>query len=227
MSSLFVGLSALKRTRIIFKLTLICTLYSAVFLCVFIDIANAEKLYVVKGRNGSVTFTSRKPKKGVNYRLYIPKNKRFSKPSLRVGRIVVIGHRYYSSIRRIAKKQKIEPALVKAVVHVESAFNPRAKSNKGAMGLMQLMPATALMYGVKNAYNAEENLKGGVRHLAMLLDRYKGNLTLALAAYNAGVGAVDKYSSVPPYKETVDYVKRVKKALEVYRCVDAGRNRCS
>jgi soluble lytic murein transglycosylase-like protein len=99
---------------------------------------------------------------------------------------------------------------VRAVVQVESAFNPYAKSSKGAMGLMQLMPETARQYGVTNAFNPIENIRAGVAYLRALLDRYRNNEELALAAYNAGPGAVDKHGqSVPPYRETRDYVAQI------------------
>ena len=109
-----------------------------------------------------------------------------------------------------AREQGIRPDLVRAVIQVESAFNPRARSHKGAMGLMQLMPATARELGVRNAYDPLENIRGGVTYLRMLLDQFNGNEELALAAYNAGAGAVNKYGgTVPPYRETRDYVSRI------------------
>jgi len=109
-----------------------------------------------------------------------------------------------------SRNHGIRADLVRAVVQVESAFDPRARSPKGALGLMQLMPATARLYSVLDAFNPAENIRGGVAYLRSLLDRYQNNEELALAAYNAGPGAVDKYSQkVPPYRETKNYVKQI------------------
>ena len=116
-------------------------------------------------------------------------------------------------ITRYASNNGVRRDLVRAVIQVESAFNPAALSNKGAMGLMQLMPATARQLGVRNAFDPVENIRGGVAYLRQLLDRYSGDERLALAAYNAGPGAVDRNGqTVPPYRETRDYVSRVKHA---------------
>jgi soluble lytic murein transglycosylase-like protein len=104
----------------------------------------------------------------------------------------------------------LSPDFVRAVIQAESAFNPWARSPKGAMGLMQLMPQTAAEYRVLNAYDPGENIRAGVAYLRSLLDRYNNDESLALAAYNAGPNAVDRYGAVPPYKETRNYVARIK-----------------
>ncbi len=117
---------------------------------------------------------------------------------------------YDSLIQQHANRHGIRADLGRAVIQVESAFNPRAVSPKGAMGLMQLMPATAKELGVADPFNPAENIRAGVTYLRRLLDRYGDDERLALAAYNAGPGAVDKYGAqVPPYKETQNYVQKV------------------
>jgi hypothetical protein len=117
--------------------------------------------------------------------------------------------RYQDEIKEIAGRYGLSPSLVESVIRVESAFNASAVSRAGAQGLMQLMPRTATSLGVRNAFDPRQNIEGGVRHLRYLVDRYPGNLALALAAYNAGAGAVDTYRGIPPYPETQDYVRRI------------------
>jgi hypothetical protein len=117
--------------------------------------------------------------------------------------------RFGDEIREVAARHGVAADLVEAVIRVESAFNPRAVSNKGAQGLMQLMPRTASSLGVRNAFDPRENIDGGVRHLRYLLDRYPGNVPFALAAYNAGEKAVDHYRGIPPYAETQQYVQKI------------------
>jgi soluble lytic murein transglycosylase-like protein len=117
---------------------------------------------------------------------------------------------YDDLIREQAALNSVRPALVHAMIQVESAFDPTAVSPKGAMGLMQLMPATAATFGVGNPFNPRENVRAGVAYLRQLLDRYGEDEGLALAAYNAGPGAVDRYGqAVPPYRETRNYVSKI------------------
>ena len=108
-----------------------------------------------------------------------------------------------------AKKFDVDAALISAVIKAESDFNPREISNKGARGLMQLMPATAARFGVSNAFNPTANIDGGVHYLRWLLDTFEGNADLAVAAYNAGEGNVWKYNGVPPFRETIHYINRI------------------
>jgi soluble lytic murein transglycosylase-like protein len=128
---------------------------------------------------------------------------------LRVPEAARTGPAFAREIRETAERYGVNPGLVEAVIRVESAFNPWAVSRKGAQGLMQLMPQTASALGVKDSFNPKQNIDGGVRHLRYLLDRYPGNLALAVAAYNAGEGAVDYYRGIPPYPETRQYVQKV------------------
>jgi soluble lytic murein transglycosylase-like protein len=124
---------------------------------------------------------------------------------------------YEYAINTAAKKYRVDPALVRAVIHAESAFRPGARSKKGALGLMQLMPATARDMEVADAMAPEDNIFGGVRYLAWLLSENGGNTTLATAAYNAGPGAVKRHKGIPPYEETQTYVKRVKLLHDRYK----------
>lgn len=118
---------------------------------------------------------------------------------------------YVDIINTACGRHGVDPALVHAVVKVESDFNPYALSRKGAMGLMQLMPQTAVVMNVGNSFNPQENIDGGVKYLRYLIDRYEGNLQLALAAYNSGETAVKKWGTIPPYRETQNYVQRIMK----------------
>jgi hypothetical protein len=116
---------------------------------------------------------------------------------------------YGEIITSVAQTHGVDPLLVRALIHVESGDRPTARSHKGAMGLMQLMPSTARLYRVRNPYDPRANIAAGVKHLKSLLDRMGGAVELALAAYNAGEGAVKKFNGIPPYRETRDYVSRI------------------
>lgn len=115
-------------------------------------------------------------------------------------------------VREAAERHRMDPALVRAVIETESNWNPRAYSHKGAGGLMQLIPTTAQRYGAYDVFDPQQNIDAGVKYLRTLLERYNGNLDLALAAYNAGEGAVDRAHGVPSYRETRDYVHKVQNA---------------
>ena len=113
------------------------------------------------------------------------------------------------AVNRAAQQHHVQPALLLAVMKAESSFNPIAVSKAGAVGLMQLIPETAIRHGVRNLYDANDNISGGAKHLRYLLNRFHGNTRLALAAYNAGERKVDQYGQIPPYKETQEYVEKV------------------
>lgn len=114
---------------------------------------------------------------------------------------------YEDLIQNLAAVHSVDPNLVKAVIKVESGYRPRARSRKGAMGLMQIMPATARQYSIQNPYDPRANIEAGIKHLASLLGRFE--VSVALAAYNAGEGAVRRFGGIPPYRETRDYVRRI------------------
>jgi soluble lytic murein transglycosylase-like protein len=131
------------------------------------------------------------------------------RPSARAPR----GASFSAAVERIAAEHSLPPELIHSVIHVESNYNPYAVSPKGALGLMQLIPATARRFGVSDAFDPEENIRGGAEYLRRLLDLYGGDYTLALAAYNAGEAAVARYGGVPPFPETKNYVSSVSHRL--------------
>ncbi|WP_407354392.1 lytic transglycosylase domain-containing protein [Luteimonas sp. R10] len=138
-------------------------------------------------------------------------------PGVSFGTVRLNTDAYRDEIAAAARRFGVEEAIVRAIIHAESAFNPNALSRVGAQGLMQLMPATAQRFGVGNPFDPGQNILGGVEYLAWLLKRFNGDLTLAAAGYNAGEGAVDRHGGVPPYSETRRYVERVGVLAERYR----------
>ena len=184
-------------------------------------IVKAGPIYVYKDSSGVTHISSHKPIKGEKYKIST------GAPKMVVGRgnfsrYKGIGrsyrsyqssklflNRYSDIITQASRTYGVSAGLVRAVIHAESAFNPRAVSSKGAQGLMQLLPENCRLYKVKDPFDPKQNINGGVRMLSDLHKRYNGNLALILAAYNAGAGAVDKYKGIPPYSETQQYVQRV------------------
>lgn len=170
--------------------------------------------------NGVVHFTNApqytsRPAKG-SWSFYRKEIRPSAGASASTGRLV---HSYRDIIRTQARTYGLEEALVKAVIKAESNYNPQSLSNKGAQGLMQLIPDTARLMNVRDPFDPAENIRGGSNYLRLMLDRFNGNLDLALAAYNAGPNAVIRHGGIPPYTETREYVQRVRRYLEQYRQV--------
>jgi soluble lytic murein transglycosylase-like protein len=181
---------------------------AAMLVAVFASPAQAQ-IFSWRDGEGRLVLSNARPHNGESVQSYaVPEAEgvRTTRDAVSLDRMQA----YDDLIVEHAHLNNVRPSLVRAVVQVESGFNPRAYSPKGAMGLMQLMPATAREFGVRNAFDPAENVRGGVAYLRQLLDRYDGNEQLALAAYNAGPGAVDKHGqAIPPYRETRDYVSKV------------------
>jgi soluble lytic murein transglycosylase-like protein len=170
-------------------------------------------VYRVVGRDGTVEYTNLPPRGGKAATLlfsYIATCVACDLHStIRWGRVALNLTAYNDTIRAASLEYGVDEAFLRAIIHAESAFNPRALSIKGAQGLMQLMPGTASDMGVLDAFDADQNIRGGARYLGLLLQDFHGNERLAAAAYNAGKGAVQRYNGVPPYAETKVYVERV------------------
>ena len=183
----------------------ICTICTIVgLLLLFADPAYSE-VYQYVDRNGVISLTN------------VPTDTRYKRIDLSTSpasRAQVPVKELDHAILRSARRHRLHPALVRAIIKAESDFDPRAVSRAGALGLMQLMPDTAVQHNVRDAFDPEENIAGGTKHLRYLLDRFHGNLPLALAAYNAGEHTVNRYQSLPPIDETRRYVQKV---LRYYR----------
>jgi soluble lytic murein transglycosylase-like protein len=153
----------------------------------------------------------------------VPTDQRFGeiilKPRYHAG---VSDQELEEAVDRYAREYRLSPALLLAVMKAESSFDPTVISKAGAVGLMQLIPETAIRHGVRNLYDTRDNIGGGAKHIRYLLDRFHGNIRLALAAYNAGEKKVDRYRQIPPFKETQSYVKKVMGYYRDYRSQAPG-----
>jgi soluble lytic murein transglycosylase-like protein len=175
------------------------------------------QIYAWRDASGNLVLSDRRlDDTAVTYAVPDAPQFRVTRPAAAVQ--TVVRERFEPLVQEHAARQSLRPDLVRAVIQVESGFNPEARSPKGAMGLMQLMPATARNLGVRDAYDPGENIRGGTLYLRQLLDRFDGNEELALAAYNAGPDAVDRYGRrIPPFQETRDYVRKIGSATPVAR----------
>ena len=184
----------------------LCLFY--VFAGVFFPGRSEADVFVYKDKQGVLTFTNVPTHQG--FRRVVRENNGQVEP-------FSSADCYEDIIQSASERHLLDSDLIRAVIKVESNFNSTARSNKGAMGLMQLMPDTARLHNVIDAYAPIDNIEGGVRHLKMLLGRYQGDLRLSLAAYNAGSQAVDRHGGIPPFVETRDYVRRVLQYYDSYR----------
>lgn len=207
----------------LFWIALSCRCICAFGLVFAVANAFAEaKIYVVRQPDGTIRFTNREPPAGVRSEIFTAHGGRgFSYYKGGSSRGRVYPNLYNEIITTAAREHQLDPALIKAVIHAESAFNPRALSPKGARGLMQLMPGTARDMGVGNAFVPESNIRGGTAYLARLMKRY-GRVEHALAAYNAGDEPVQRFNGVPPFSETQNYVRRVLQLKKQYSAASHG-----
>lgn len=205
------------------KIPYIFSPFLILFLCPFSVIATENKaiqkvpIYHKVLPNGAIYFSDIPPKKGkftvLTYDCFACR----PLSQLNWHKIKLYQQNYHQIIEKTAKKHKLDPAIIKAIIHAESNFNHLALSRKGAMGLMQLMPNTAKELGVINAFIPEENINAGSQYFAKLLKRFDGNLKFAIAAYNAGPSNVKRYQGVPPFAETRAYIERVNILIKRYR----------
>ena len=189
-----------------------------IFFCLFfLTSPSLAGIYRYVDENGVIHFTNcpRDPK----FKLYIRESKDDVGDDSNPSSFSYIrdSNQFDSLIAEFSKKYQVDFALIKAMIRIESGFNPRAISRKGAKGLMQLMPETASRMNVANIFNPRENIEGGVRYFKYLLSLFNNDLRLSLAAYNAGENVVAELRTIPPYRETVDYVKKVLSYYQTYR----------
>lgn len=186
---------------------IVMQLFAAVLLMA--PMSSHADIYKYEDSEGVVHFTDAPTDR--RFRVFmrdIQKDRRL-RTSFGFGKLARNPEEFDGIISSCAREFGVDKSLVKAVIHAESGYNPNAVSRKGATGLMQLMPGTAQGLKVADSFNPEDNIRGGVRYLRFLLDTFKGNVSLALAAYNAGLGKVARYGGVPPYEETRNYVSKV------------------
>jgi soluble lytic murein transglycosylase-like protein len=188
---------------------LLKSLFLFTLLALFLATPGLADVYVYKDKQGVLTFTNVPTHQGFR-RVIREGSARLSSPGLSA-------NSYEGLIRSASSRHNVDADLIRAVIKVESDFDSSARSHKGATGLMQLMPETGRLHNVEDLYDPSANIEGGVRHLKLLLGKYQGDLELSLAAYNAGIKAVEKHGGIPPFAETRDYVRRVLRYYQTYR----------
>lgn len=195
--------------NILFFLMILLMLLLMILLMMRVSPAQAD-IYKYKDKNGVIHFTNTRPTAKKKFEVYIkerrPKKSRFFSTT-----------KYDKIITKAAKRHGVLFSLIKSVIAVESGFNPRAVSKKGARGLMQIMPGNYRALAISNPFDPYQNIMGGADYLKRMIKRFDGQLKLVLAAYNAGPEAVDRYKGIPPFQETQEYVKRVFHALRMYQ----------
>ena len=194
-----------KRFHIIPGFLILC---AAIAVCLPAGLSADIFMYI--DENGVVNFTNTPTSAKSDYKLYIKERPKKIKTTYN-------SSQFDDEIKKAQKRYGVEFSLIKAVIQVESGFNPKAVSKKGAKGLMQIMPFNYKSLSIKDPFNPRQNIMGGTQYLQRLLKRYKYKLPLALAAYNAGPEAVDKYKAIPPYRETMNYVEKVMKTYSQYK----------
>jgi soluble lytic murein transglycosylase len=177
-------------------------------LTIFVTPCAQADIYLYVDRHGVLHFTNTPTSS--QYKVYMSETPRYRKALYNIAS-------YDDVIAEAAKRNNISSPLLKALIHVESYFNPKAVSKKGALGLMQIMPENLVPLNINDPFDPWENVMGGARYLKSMIERFSGQLDLALAAYNAGPTAVEKYNDIPPYPETQNYVQKVMKAFRIYR----------